>query len=98
MKNKLSQLERIRARLHDRGMITRNECLRNFITRCAARIIDLEKQDYVFRTEETGADFIYYLVSINGVTYLNAAQRAQMLKENDERLAWFDNYQTPAKV
>jgi hypothetical protein len=64
-----TQLERIRGRLHERGHVTRNECLRYFITRCAARIADLEKQGYVFRTEDTGRDYVYHLVSIGGVPY-----------------------------
>lgn len=48
-----------------RGCISRNECLSTFpaITRLGARIDDLEKRGYVFRTEAKHGDYTYYLVS-----------------------------------
>jgi hypothetical protein len=64
-----TQKERIRARLHKYGRISRNECLRNFITRCAARIADLEEEGYVFRTYPYGGDYLYVLVSIKGESF-----------------------------
>jgi hypothetical protein len=41
------------------------------------------------------AGFCYTLLSINGVPFQKTlpVDRAQILKENEERLAWFDNYQ-----
>lgn len=97
MKSK-SQLERIRTRLHERGYITRNECLRNFISRCAARIADLEKEGYVFRTEDTGRDFIYHLVSIGNKPFMTAPARAQAEKDGAELVRLFENYQSKTTV
>ena len=62
---KPSQVERIKTKLARDSYVTRNECLRQFpaITRLGARIQDLEDKGYVFRTEDTGRDFIYHLIS-----------------------------------
>ena len=68
MSAKPTQVERIKAKLARDGYVTRNECLSQFpaITRLGARIDDLEKQGYVFFTENTGRDYVYRLLSING--------------------------------
>lgn len=84
-----SQKERIRARLHKHGYVTRNECLSQFpaITRLSARIADLELEKYVFRTEDTGRDYIYKLVSIKGEPYINPADlahAARLVREFDQ--------------
>lgn len=65
MAEQKSQLERIKIKLDRDGYVTRNECLSQFpaITRLGARIDDLEKEGYVFKTENTGRDYIYHLVS-----------------------------------
>lgn len=60
----------------------------------ARRIEDLEKQRYEFRTENTGRDFIYHLVTVRGVSYHRPEDREQIMRENAERLAFFDNYPT----
>jgi hypothetical protein len=65
MTARLSQLERVRRKLDRDGYVTRNECLSQFpaITRLGARIDDLERGGYVFKTENTGRDYVYRLVS-----------------------------------
>lgn len=45
-----SQRQRVENRLKERGYITRNECLRNYISRLSAIIQDLEADGYVFAT------------------------------------------------
>jgi hypothetical protein len=60
-----SQCDRIKMKLDRDGFVTRNECLSQFpaITRLGARIDDLERRGYVFKTEDTGRDYIYRLIS-----------------------------------
>jgi hypothetical protein len=64
-----------------------------------ARIEDLEqKHGYIFRTKDTGREYVYHLLSIHSVPFQKPEKkpvdRAQILKENEERLAWLDNYQS----
>lgn len=100
MKKLGTQLERVKARLAKFGQISRNECLRQYpaITRLAARIADLKEEKYEFREEDTGRDYIYHLVSVNGVSYHMPEDRAQVLKDNEARLKWFDDYQPTQTV
>lgn len=58
---KSTQKNRIAKRLLERGEISRNECLRNYISRLGARIQDLENEGWVFETETRGGDYIYKL-------------------------------------
>jgi hypothetical protein len=92
---KKSQNERIKIKLARSGFVSRNECLSQFpaITRLGARIDDLEKQGYVFTTENTGRDYIYRLVSINGVPFARSTlPRQDHLKTAREAVAFFENY------
>lgn len=57
-----TQIERVKGRLNQRGYITRNECLSNYITRLSAIIYTLEKQGMIFKTEQKGGDYIYRLI------------------------------------
>jgi hypothetical protein len=59
---KKSQLERIRGVLDRDGYISRNACLRDYITRLAARIADLEDEGWKFETKKVGNDFVYRVV------------------------------------
>ncbi len=88
-----TQLERIRGRLHEFGYITRNQCLKSFISRLSGRIADLEAEGYVFSAGWKGTDYVYILLSINGTPYLSPADRAQLMKNNAKAIAFFDNYQ-----
>jgi phage pi2 protein 07 len=56
---KKSQLTWIKEQLLKHGEISRNTCLRNYISRLSARILDLEKDGWVFTTEKRKGDFVY---------------------------------------
>lgn len=62
MKNN-TQREWVLAQLRAKGYITRNECLRNFISRLGAIICGLNKEGYDITGEnmvtEYGRDYIY---------------------------------------
>lgn len=67
IKNKMkkqSQLNIIKQQLLDKGWISRNDCLRNFITsRLGAYICDLQKEGWDIKGEYTkDKDFKYTLV------------------------------------
>jgi len=47
---KLTQKQWVLSRLKENGYITRNECLRNYISRLGAIIADLKKDGYEFET------------------------------------------------
>lgn len=64
MEAKKTQLETIKQIIDDTGQISRNYCLRNFITtRLGAYICDLNKMGYNLKGEyvktEFGQDFVY---------------------------------------
>lgn len=59
---KTSQLQWIKDRLVVYGEISRNECLKNYISRLGARISDLKRMGFRFETERRGGDYIYKLV------------------------------------
>lgn len=65
---KPSQKDRVEQRLLKVGYITRNECLKNFISRLSAIIQDLEEEGWVFETSRKGgnykteADYVYTAV------------------------------------
>jgi len=56
----------IKKHLEEDGYISRNYCLQNYISRLGARIQDLKKEGWDFRTEivktAQGSDFRYYVV------------------------------------
>ena len=91
MTTRKSQIDRIKAKLERDSYVTRNECLRQFpaITRLGARIEDLEqKHGYVFTTENTGRDYVYRLVSING----RPVAKSHEPPVASDAVAFFDNY------
>lgn len=65
---KKSQKERVIKRLLEKNEITRNECLKNYISRLSAIIQDLEEEGWKFETERRGgnykteADYVYRVV------------------------------------
>jgi hypothetical protein len=61
MKNK-TQKQRVETKLLRDGFITRNEALRNFISRLSAIIQDLEAEGWEFDTKNKGGDYIYTIV------------------------------------
>lgn len=62
MKNE-TQEQRVVYKLKTDGFITRNECLRNYISRLGALICRLKKQGYVFKTSNVEGDYRYDVVS-----------------------------------
>jgi Helix-turn-helix domain len=62
MTNHKSQVDIIAGILEREGRITRNQCLRMYISRLAARVADLEKDGWVFRTKKVGNDYEYRVV------------------------------------
>ena len=60
-----SQKDFILKTLKEKGYITRNECLRNYISRLGAHICQLAKEGHditgEYLTTEYGKDFIYRL-------------------------------------
>lgn len=59
---KRSQLDRVRYKLNHDGYITRNEALRNFISRLSAIILILKKQGWKFETVEEKGDYKYIVI------------------------------------
>lgn len=57
-----TQLQRVESQLEQYGQISRNACLRNYISRLSAIIYTLQKQGWVFETKEVGGDYIYKVV------------------------------------
>ena len=63
---KKTQLSWILRQLELYGFITRNQCLKRYISRLGARISDLRKEGYEFRTKylknRWGKDYVYFLI------------------------------------
>lgn len=67
---KMKQINFVTDRLDEKGEITRNECLKNYISRLGAIIAVLKERGYVFLTEYretitpfgTGKDYVYTMV------------------------------------
>lgn len=59
----LTQKQRVEKRLREMRIITRNECLRNYITRLSAIINDLKNEGWIFETEHFRGDYRYFLKS-----------------------------------
>lgn len=67
----MTQEQWIIGQLRNKGCITRNQCLKNYISRLGARISDLKAKGWVFDTEnvkvkkpngDIGSDYKYILV------------------------------------
>jgi hypothetical protein len=63
----MTQTEKIIEQLEDKGSVTRNWALQNYISRLGALILALKKEGWVFTQEYTetpyGKDYTYFLVS-----------------------------------
>lgn len=59
----LTQKQRVEKRLREKGVIYRNECLRQFpaITRLSAIIQSLEAEEWVFEAEHFRGDYRYFV-------------------------------------
>lgn len=49
--------------LKETGEISRNYCLKNFISRLGAIMCDLKKEGWNFKTENTNGNYIYKLIN-----------------------------------
>jgi len=68
----MKQREFILSRLKENGEVTRNECLRNYISRLASRIHELREEGFEFETfyrpvldddgNKIGQDYVYKVI------------------------------------
>lgn len=54
-----TQEQIVKDRIDEAGEVSRNWCLRHFITRLAAIISNLKAQGYIFETERREGDYVY---------------------------------------
>ena len=72
----MTQIEFIRRELYQQGHISRNYCLRHYITRLTSRINDLKREGWAFKTERYNGDYVYH-VTHNPEVY-TPAEEAEM--------------------
>jgi hypothetical protein len=60
---KKTQLERVKFKLQRDGSISRNEAIRNYITRLSSIILRLKAEGYTFKSYDKGGDYVYELVN-----------------------------------
>lgn len=56
---KPTQKIRVENKLLESGYITRNQCLRNYISRLSAIIQVLESEGWIFETQDKKGDYVY---------------------------------------
>lgn len=56
---KETQIVFILKQLKEKGQISRNLCLKNFISRLGARMLDLKNEGLVYTTERLNGDYLY---------------------------------------
>lgn len=61
MKNKQSQKDWVKKQLLENGTISRNECLRNYISRLGAIIAVIKDEGFEFETKYQDGDYVYNL-------------------------------------
>jgi len=61
MKKNNTQIKVVDNQLNKYGYISRNWCLRRWITRLSAIIYDLKKKGYQFEIERRNNDYVYKL-------------------------------------
>jgi|LakMenEpi03Aug12_release.lakeMendotaPanAssembly.Ray.scaffolds.fasta_scaffold390632_4 hypothetical protein len=76
----MTQKQKIIHELNYKGYVSRNEALRNYITRLAALICDLKKEGYEFIVEEKGGDYIYKIDRKRDMVELDLATNNYKLK------------------
>lgn len=60
---KKTQVQTVKEILHETGEISRNTCLKMYISRLSAIIQILEDKGYTFSTSHRAGDYVYTLVS-----------------------------------
>lgn len=53
--------EWVKDQLEAQGKISRNQALRNFVTRLASRIADLRQEGWEFDIKREEGDYVYYV-------------------------------------
>lgn len=56
---KETQIVFILKQLKEKGQISRNLCLKNFISRLGARMLDLKNEGLIYTTERLNGDYLY---------------------------------------
>lgn len=59
---KPSQKDRVLKQLREHGYISRNDCLKNFISRLSAYILEFKKEGMHIEAKEVEGDYIYTLL------------------------------------
>jgi hypothetical protein len=59
---KLSQRKWVEEQLKENGEITRNQCLKNYISRLGAIICDMKADGWKIEPTRRGSDYVYTLV------------------------------------
>ena len=55
----MTQIKIVEEQIKLNGYISRNWCLRNYISRLSALIYDLKQEGYEFEEERVGGDYVY---------------------------------------
>jgi 23S rRNA U2552 (ribose-2'-O)-methylase RlmE/FtsJ len=58
---KTSQKLWIKTQLEEKGMVSRNQCLRRYISRAAARLQELREEGMNIVGKKVKEDYVYYL-------------------------------------
>ncbi|MBS1516622.1 MAG: hypothetical protein JSS91_00885 [Bacteroidetes bacterium] len=59
----MTQLQQVINQLEATGSVSRNWCLQRYNTRLGARIIDLKRMGWEFKTTRKDGDYIYTVIS-----------------------------------
>lgn len=59
---KKTQYSKIKNKILKSGYVSRNWCLKNYISRLSAFIYDLREEGFTFETKRKNGDYYYYLV------------------------------------
>ena len=55
----MTQIKKVEEQIKATGCVSRNWCLRNYISRLSAIIYDLKQEGYEFEEERQGGDYVY---------------------------------------
>lgn len=83
----MTQTQKIIEQLEDKGFVTRNWALQNFISRLGALILALKKEGWVFTQEYTetphGRDYTYTLINkpVRNQLFATPEKTAKQLKD-----------------
>jgi hypothetical protein len=80
----MSQKDFVIEQLNNSGEITRNQCLKNYISRLGAIICQLKKEGWMFRAENRGGDYVYIKLdtSVRPTTF-NKQKELETLRQGE---------------